>query len=78
MGGNENRMKNVSNQENSRQNGEEDVPETQSNSIDAGAGGEEERRKAVRTAERSKSKAVTYHPRTQNKMTQCSAANLCC
>ncbi|GFT65807.1 hypothetical protein TNCV_729381 [Trichonephila clavipes] len=44
----------------------------------APAGGGEERRKAVGTAERSKSKAVTYHPRTQNKMTQCSAANICC
>ncbi|GFT55654.1 hypothetical protein TNCV_1059591 [Trichonephila clavipes] len=59
--------------------GREDVPRNTKRSIEAERRrGGEERRKAVGTAERSKSKAVTYHPRTQNKMTQCSAANLCC
>ncbi|GFV06103.1 hypothetical protein TNCV_3143911 [Trichonephila clavipes] len=44
----------------------------------APAGGGEESRKERGTAEGCDSKAVTYHPRTQNKMTQCSAANICC
>ncbi|GFT18780.1 hypothetical protein TNCV_615901 [Trichonephila clavipes] len=43
----------------------------------AGGGGEESRKERG-TAEGCDSKAVTYHPRTQNKMTQCSAANICC
>ncbi|GFT55622.1 hypothetical protein TNCV_996161 [Trichonephila clavipes] len=71
---------NVSNQENSpAERGGRTYPETRNAlSMQSAGGGGEERRKAVGTAERSKSKAVTYHPRTQNKMTQCSAANLCC
>ncbi|GFW38613.1 hypothetical protein TNCV_3879821 [Trichonephila clavipes] len=69
-----NRMKeNGSNQENSpAERGGRTYPETRNALSMQSAGGEEERRKAVGTAERSKSKAVTYHPRTQNKMTQCS------
>ncbi|GFX77463.1 hypothetical protein TNCV_4516991 [Trichonephila clavipes] len=62
MGGNENRMKeNVSNQENSpAERGGRTYPETRNalSMQSACGGGGEERRKAVGTAERSKSKAL--------------------
>ncbi|GFV58521.1 hypothetical protein TNCV_3099121 [Trichonephila clavipes] len=72
MGGNEKPYeKNESNQENSPAERGGGLTSILKRSIDA------ERRRGIGlkafSAERSKSKAVTYHPRTQNKMTQCSA-----